>query len=618
MLKALVLRHRTGPLGHHLLTQPIRSRPDLAPPPAIPTAELLDAITRTADLFGGADDPTPLFDRLLAELLALTGSEYGFIGEVLDGDDGPALRTWAITDVAWDEASRRRYDEDVRGGEGLRFTNPDTLFGAGWRDGGRVVISNDVAADPRAGGRPPGHPALDTFLGVPIVHGGVLVGQAGVANRAGGYHHGVVGGLMPFLAAIGHLIDAYRAHRSRRDAEAALQRRTDLLTGLVSGLRDAVMYVGPDRRIVFANQHFCDLWGYDEGPEALVGQHSRTSSWLLMSMEERARADLPPTLKRVADPDAFLDGITRAYLNAVPELGVRDRLRDGRVVERDFIPVERGVDVPGSLWIYRDVTDRVQLEEQRLGLLVEERRQRERAEEQNRSLVELDRLKTEFVATVSHELRTPLTAIVNYAELLAEALPETSDEVAEFVEIIDRNAQRLLALTDDLLLVARLESGGLTIERAPLRLAPLVAEVVDTLRPEAEAAGLEVTVEIDPDPAPVVGDRARLAQVVENLLANAVKFTPEGGSVVVRARREATWWVLEVADTGIGIPEEEVDRLFDRFFRASNARLLEIGGSGLGLAIVRAIVELHDGALSVQTSERGTTVAVSLPDPEDG
>jgi signal transduction histidine kinase len=233
--------------------------------------------------------------------------------------------------------------------------------------------------------------------------------------------------------------------------------------------------------------------------------------------------------------------------------------------------------------------------------------------EQNAHLREVDRLKDELVATVSHELRTPLTSILGYLELIREDGSELSEEHRTFLEVIDRNARRLLNLVSDLLLVARIDAGRLELDLGEVDLTSVVRECLVAQQPRADHAG--VLLELTETPLPAIeGDRVRLVQLVDNLVSNAIKFTPSGGRVDVRLNAEAATVVLEVADTGMGIPAAEQDRLFERFFRTTTASERAVQGTGLGLTIAKAIVDAHEGSISVESAERvGTTFRVELP-----
>jgi len=234
--------------------------------------------------------------------------------------------------------------------------------------------------------------------------------------------------------------------------------------------------------------------------------------------------------------------------------------------------------------------------------------------EQNERLLELDRLKDSFVAAVSHELRTPLTSIRGYLELVRDGeAGELTPEQDEFLSVVDRNADRLLRVVGDLLVIAQADSGRLSLELREVDLGTLVADAVSAAAPAVEAKGIRLRHRTDSVP-PLVGDPHRLGQLLDNLLSNAVKFTPAGGEVEVRTGTQGRHALLEVADTGMGMSPGEQARLFERFYRTPAANEQAIPGTGLGLAIVKAIVEAHGGQITVESRQgEGTTFRVSLP-----
>jgi signal transduction histidine kinase len=231
--------------------------------------------------------------------------------------------------------------------------------------------------------------------------------------------------------------------------------------------------------------------------------------------------------------------------------------------------------------------------------------------EQNERLREADRLKDEFVALISHDLRTPLTSITGYVELALE--DDLTEETRGFLGVVERNAERLLALVNDLLFVARLQAGEMSLDRGDVDLADIVRDGVRSLGPRAAAKRISLTYDVDALP-PVYADRGRMLQVLDNFLSNAVKFTPDGGSVHISLRLAGDRAALEVTDTGIGIPSDAQRRLFERFFRAENAVARQLPGTGLGLYIARVIAEAHGGSLSVQSElGNGSTFRLELP-----
>ena len=231
--------------------------------------------------------------------------------------------------------------------------------------------------------------------------------------------------------------------------------------------------------------------------------------------------------------------------------------------------------------------------------------------------VEVSRLKDEFVGLVSHELRTPLSSILGYLELMKD--DEDSPLSAEqklYLGVAERNAHRLLGLVGDLLFTAQADSGGFPLALGELTPGELVASAVDSARPVAEAAGIRLSAEGSANSLVIVGDRGRLGQAIDNLVSNAIKFTPRGGSVSVGLVESGGARPLEITvrDTGMGIAASELDQLFTRFFRATTATANAVPGVGLGLVITKAIVRAHGGELDVSSVEgEGTVFTMRLP-----
>ena len=214
----------------------------------------------------------------------------------------------------------------------------------------------------------------------------------------------------------------------------------------------------------------------------------------------------------------------------------------------------------------------------------------------------LERVRRDFVANVSHEFKTPLTAIQGFAEtLLGGALDDKANR-KRFVEIIREHARRLARLTDDLLKLSRIEAGRLDLESRPVSVAGLVNGCVETARLKAESRGLRIVVELPEGLPPVRGDAVQLDEVLQNLIDNALQYTPSGGRIDVTAYSNGHEVIFTVADTGIGIPESDLERIFERFYRVDAARSREAGGTGLGLSIARHIVDAHGGRIWVESA----------------
>jgi signal transduction histidine kinase len=237
-------------------------------------------------------------------------------------------------------------------------------------------------------------------------------------------------------------------------------------------------------------------------------------------------------------------------------------------------------------------------------------------------LEELDRLKSNFLATMSHELRTPLTSVIGYTEMMAEGLagPVTPDQ-REYLGTILSKADQLLGLITAVLDVASLDTGPLSLDKSPLQLGDIVASEVATFAPQADRRGIAIQLELRGDGL-VVGDRKKIRQVVSSLLSNAVKFTPDRGRVGVALRHgplapgagDAPAVQLVVSDSGIGISRDQVAKIFEPFFQVDSSSTRAFGGTGLGLTLAKAYVEAHGGRIWVDTAPgQGSTFVATFP-----
>ncbi|GEM_PF-6067422 len=237
------------------------------------------------------------------------------------------------------------------------------------------------------------------------------------------------------------------------------------------------------------------------------------------------------------------------------------------------------------------------------------------AEDLNRlasKLQSLEMVYTDFVANASHELRSPVSNIRITSEVLERRAERLGDDASRLFQVIVAETERLEHMIDELMELSAIESGALVLEKQPFNVRALIEELTGTLQPRTEHKGLTIGLLADPD-LHIVADRERLARALTNLIDNAVKFTPEGGQIVVTARKTADCVAIEVSDTGDGIPAAELPRLFERFYRADKARRRE-GGTGIGLPIVKSIVEAHNGVVDVHSEEgAGSRFRIKLP-----
>jgi PAS domain S-box-containing protein len=377
----------------------------------------------------------------------------------------------------------------------------------------------------------------------------------------------------------GRLACTLREANDRVAIEQVLDLRGEMIANMGEGV---CLVITGNERIVFANPSLERMLGY--GPGELVGR--RTDE--VMTPEDLSAEEM--TEREQARRRLQQQGHC-TY--------------EGRRVRRDGTTIWcRGTtttfDHPryGPVWVavQQDVS--------------EERRARQAA-------AELERAKSEFLSSVSHELRTPLTSILGYAALLRE---DTAGIVSagDHIDVIERNAGRQLRLVEDLLSIARIQAGEFEVHRLPVDLAEVVRLGVEAMRPAATEAGLRLEADYE-TPARVLGDADRLDQVLANLLANAIKFTPSSGRIAVRLKLTPEEAVLTVTDTGPGIQPQERARLFERLFRGDDVKRLQVSGAGLGLAIARSIVEAHDGTIEARADAgSGATFELTLPLLEAG
>jgi signal transduction histidine kinase len=323
----------------------------------------------------------------------------------------------------------------------------------------------------------------------------------------------------------------------------------------------------------------------------------------LTLLEQRVR-DLQRTLA-IAFGVAFVVSVTVSFLIA---RGLTRPLQDMAVVARQL--------AGGALG------QRVQIRSNdEVGVLAATLNQM--ADQMDRDITALRRLeqvRKDFVANVSHELRTPLTSIKGYVEALLDGARDNPDEAVRFLQIILRQSDRLNLILEDLLQLSQIESGMVRFRREPVHLGSLIERTLPLIKPLADKKRQSLTVAVPPDLPPVAGDEDRLVQVLTNLLDNAIKYTPEGGAISITGGIAAlpadspAQAELSIADTGIGIPEADRPRVFERFYRVDKARSREMGGTGLGLSIVKHIVEGHAGRIWVEgVQPTGSRFIVRLP-----
>ncbi len=369
--------------------------------------------------------------------------------------------------------------------------------------------------------------------------------------------------------------------------EAALKASERQSRNIVESITDAFFALDEEWRFTYVNQTAYTL--IDRAPGDLIGKDFWEEFPGLHDSESKR-------MHRRVMRDRVAESLTAFY----PD---HDRWYEVRTY-----PAANGIAV-----YFNNVTDRKTAEAERRQLLQQEQAAREEAERANRT-------KDEFLAVLSHELRSPLNPILGWTQLLRNG-NLTPARQSDALAIIERNAKLQSQLIEDLLDISRIMQGKLTLTATPISLSPVIAAAVETVRLAADAKNIQITLDLDPDVAPVSGDAARLQQVVWNLLTNAVKFTDSGGRVTVELSRVSAEGMgnamaqIRVIDTGKGISPQFLSHVFEYFRQEDGSTTRRFGGLGLGLAIVWQIVELHGGRVKAESrgEHQGATFIVQLP-----
>ncbi|MGB0678348.1 MAG: PAS domain S-box protein, partial [Polyangiales bacterium] len=628
--------------------------------------ELLAAIVRTQSDVLAQSGVKAIFARLLSELLSLTGSEYGFIGEVRHSEDGaPYLKTYAISNIAWDDATRKFYDDNAP--QGLEFRNLDTLFGAAIVSG-KPVIANDPKRDPRSGGLPKGHPSLDAFFGLPLYSGETMVGVVGVANRPQGYDEALLEFLRPFSATIAQVIV-----RTRNAVDLDVHRRffqlgLDLLCTAndrlyfealnpawesTLGWSQAELRAKPftdfvhpddlDSTVRTAGQllegatvvHFVNRYRHKKGhwvplawnAVAEDGVFYATATDLSAQREaERATRQLAAVVESSSDAILTLspDGMISSWNAAAAHMfGYAAEAAIGQPLSTLLPPehmdaqaaalrrVQGGERVTHFDAVYLTQAGTPVDVSVSLSPLWDEDRKLAGVASIVRDISDrkaLERMQSEFISTVSHELRTPLTSIRGSLGLVVGGiLGPLSAEVKEYLDIALSNTERLIRLVNDILDIEKIQSGMMEFCMQSLAVADLMRDAMTANEAYAASQGTRLQLCTPLPHGEVLADAGRLQQVLANLISNAAKFSPPEAAVELSVEVRGDVLRITVRDHGPGIPEAFRDRIFQRFAQADASSTRSKGGTGLGLSISQAIVEQLQGRIGFGGAPGGGT-----------
>lgn len=344
---------------------------------------------------------------------------------------------------------------------------------------------------------------------------------------------------------------------------------TQFLEVIVSEMETGVIVIDDKKKILYANPFFAKTFSTDEDLKGKKLVDIVNDPMLIKAIENMFSS------KNIS-PNAFIGE------GQPPEITIQGSMN--RVLEARLVPFTMNTSRV-IIGFFRDVT--------------EEKR--------------VEAIKRDFVANVSHELRTPLASIKGYAETLLDGAMNEPETLKNFLSIINKHTNRMAALIEDLLTLSMLESHHLPLKLESVDIKALINSVIQGLEKNAKDKGLKLTADISNNISSVIADRVRLEQVIVNLVDNAIKYT-NNGTVRVFAKAEDNMLAIDIEDTGIGIPGNDIARIFERFYRVDKGRSRDLGGTGLGLAIVKHIIQAHNGRIWVKSSpSRGTTFSFVLP-----
>jgi len=527
-------------------------------------------VSQVQSRFIRAAPTTEVFAPLLDDLLGFTQSEYGFIADVLtDRADGHRyLRMQVLTDISWNEDTRQMYQAHQRGERAIEFHNLDSLLGAAIVDG-VPVIANDPAQHVRRGGLPQRHPALNSYVGVPLFHGGELIGLVGLSNRPGGYDNTLLDFLQPLFASVAAIIGATRSEAARLQAEAALRQSEFEMRCTFEMAAVGMAHLAMDSRFLRANRQLCLALGCDES--ALLGR----------SLFEVIQTDDHPVLI-----DHMAELITTRMPRAAQELrGVHVAGHELWLLFSATVIAQEAAGAAFIIAVLEDVTARKQHQARALAVEAAERAHAAR---------------TRFLSHVSHELRTPLNVVVGFSQLMQLdpgcALSDVQRQQARHIEAA---GLQLLTTVNDMIDLSGIESGASPLHFESIDLRQAAEQAVSRHQRAAIEAG--VRLEVLPPSSPgdewaCRADQARLQQVLSHWLTHAIRQRCAGHlGLIVRAgdRADTVELCLHIVD-GAHSPEQ-LAQLFTPLIRLDAADDAVVGESGMGVRISHRLVQLMEG-----------------------
>lgn len=519
-----------------------------------------------------------IIDFAREEGVRLTSSNMGYIAFV--DEDEMIMRI-----VSWtDNAMNRCKVEDKKLEYKIRKTG---LWGEAVRKRKVFINNNYRDPNPLKRGYPKGHVDIVRHMDVPIFEGDRVVALAGVANKAQDYDNSDVRQLTLLMQGMWRLVQ-------RRKAEEKIRKSEDKFRTIFSSTNDAIFMHDFDGNLMEVNRAAYEKLGY-----------SREEMLSMNTMDLNTR----PSVEEIPERINYLKEKGNAIFEATYEN------KDGTPIPMEIsAQIIEYEDKPSILVVARDVTERKKAEE-------ELKRYAEELAEANEELKSLDKMKDEFLSNVSHELKTPLTSIKGYTQLLSDGtLGELNEEQLKAQKTVSRNSDRLKRLVDSLLYLSRIQAGTVEYFFEPLQIGELLGHIQEDLKIQADQKRINLELKLDEDMPLINGDRDKLTDMITNIVDNAIKFTPEEGNITINSFVDDKDIHITVKDTGIGIPKEMIDNLFQRFYQIDASRKRKYGGTGLGLYISKTIAEAHKGTIWIESEGegRGTEVHIRIPFSDAG
>lgn len=523
-----------------------------------------------------SSDNYQFFNFLLGKILEITESEYGFIGEIIKNNEEKYLKTFAITNISWNEETRKFYDDNIE--NGLEFRNLNTLFGKVIKEE-KIFYTNSPESHPQRGGLPKGHPKLSKFLGYPLFYNDKFIAMLGIANRENGYSDQLISYIKPLIEVISEIIHLQKIESTRTENE--IERKV-----ILEATNVALWTYYPQTNKLHWDSSMYNLYEIDE-----TEFENNYNSWENTLIEE----DREKTIQLLKDS-----------LNGTKKFDTVFRIKNKRnqnkyiKAKAEIIRNDKGVPIKmmGVNW---DYTEEIELNNK----LIEAK---EKAEQ-------FSRAKSEFLANMSHEIRTPLNGVVSVLNLLKET--DSIEEQHDLIKIGLNSSENLLEIINDVLDLSKIESGKIDLEKKSISLNKFSSDIINSFKHKAIEKGILLILSnhLKEEKIHFSGDATRTKQVVANLISNAIKFT-SSGSVTLNIKLDDTKknLIFQVIDSGIGISESNLKKLFNDFTQADNSTTRKYGGTGLGLSISKKLSRLMNGSLEViSTINKGSTFSFTLP-----